>query len=173
MAATKLETLSEIFNQKFFRIPDYQRGYAWEEKQLKEFWNDLKNLKDDGSHYAGLITVEEVKEKDKKTERWSEDKWLFDKGLKAYYVIDGQQRLTTCIILIDSIIKFVSKNEINYTPKRNCKANFYTKKQTVINLIYLVMKRTIQVTNISKQRYFLRYPYHRIKSLNKRYTLTI
>jgi uncharacterized protein with ParB-like and HNH nuclease domain len=30
MASNNLETLSELFNDKVFRIPDYQRGYAWE-----------------------------------------------------------------------------------------------------------------------------------------------
>ena len=29
MANNQLSTLNEIFNNKLFRIPDYQRGYAW------------------------------------------------------------------------------------------------------------------------------------------------
>ncbi len=27
--SAKLWTIDEIFNGNFFRIPDYQRGYAW------------------------------------------------------------------------------------------------------------------------------------------------
>ena len=29
MADNKLLSLNEIFNEKFFRIPDFQRGYSW------------------------------------------------------------------------------------------------------------------------------------------------
>ena len=30
MADNKLQSLTEIFNEKFFRIPDFQRGYSWD-----------------------------------------------------------------------------------------------------------------------------------------------
>ncbi|MDD3358443.1 MAG: DUF262 domain-containing protein [Parabacteroides sp.] len=38
--------LSELFNNKIFRIPDYQRGYAWSEKQLTELWDDIDEIKE-------------------------------------------------------------------------------------------------------------------------------
>lgn len=45
--ADDLKSLSEIFSgNNLFRIPDYQRGYAWQDKQLIEFWDDIRNLKD-------------------------------------------------------------------------------------------------------------------------------
>lgn len=37
MADNKLQSLIEIFNEKFFRIPDFQRGYSWEISQLEDF----------------------------------------------------------------------------------------------------------------------------------------
>ena len=40
-------SLSELFNRKLFRIPDYQRGYAWEKQQVEDFWNDLMLLHKD------------------------------------------------------------------------------------------------------------------------------
>lgn len=46
-----LESLSSPFNNKIFRIPDYQRGYAWERKQLDDFWEDLITLPNDRFHY--------------------------------------------------------------------------------------------------------------------------
>lgn len=36
MSENKLQSLSEIFNEKFFRIPDFQRGYAWEELEKRK-----------------------------------------------------------------------------------------------------------------------------------------
>jgi len=84
MASNNLETLSELFNDKVFRIPDYQRGYAWGKNQINDFWSDLNNLDNDRIHYTGMITVEK-------------------KG-DYYHVIDGQQRLTTIMILIKVIL---------------------------------------------------------------------
>jgi hypothetical protein len=39
--ATELKPLQEFFNKRLFRIPDYQRGYAWGLDQVKDFWDDL------------------------------------------------------------------------------------------------------------------------------------
>ena len=36
MANSNLKTLSEIFNEKVFRIPDYQRGYSWGVDELED-----------------------------------------------------------------------------------------------------------------------------------------
>ena len=33
----ELQSLSQIFQNKIFRIPDYQRGYAWQDLQLRDF----------------------------------------------------------------------------------------------------------------------------------------
>ena len=60
MAETKLCSLNELFNTKFFRIPDFQRGYSWGDVQLEDFWSDLENLKDRKSHYTGLLTIEPI-----------------------------------------------------------------------------------------------------------------
>ncbi|MDD5615185.1 MAG: DUF262 domain-containing HNH endonuclease family protein [Candidatus Methanoperedens sp.] len=119
MAESKLQSLVEIFNQKFFRIPDYQRGYSWEEEQLDDFWVDLENLKPNKFHYTGLLTVESIEKKNiERLEKWHDDLWMFDKGLKAYYIIDGQQRLTTIIILLKVIIdKFDESEGINFEPR--------------------------------------------------------
>lgn len=34
----QLLSMSKIFSEKIFRIPDYQRGYAWTLKEVKDFW---------------------------------------------------------------------------------------------------------------------------------------
>ncbi len=116
MAENKLQSLTEIFNNKFFRIPDYQRGYAWQIEHLEDFWEDLESLNISKFHYTGLLTVEPLeKNQVEKIEKWQDDLWLLDKGLKAYYIIDGQQRLTTTIILIQSILnKFNDDDGINF-----------------------------------------------------------
>lgn len=61
MAAPELSSLDEIFTRKIFRIPDYQRGYAWKYEQLRDFWEDVVNLQEDREHYLGLLTIKVTK----------------------------------------------------------------------------------------------------------------
>ena len=35
----QLKSLSKLFSDNLFRIPDFQRGYAWTQKEVDEFWN--------------------------------------------------------------------------------------------------------------------------------------
>ena len=37
--ANELQPLSLLFQNRLFRIPDYQRGYAWLQQQLVDFAN--------------------------------------------------------------------------------------------------------------------------------------
>ena len=112
---TTLLTLSKIFTERLFRIPDYQRGYAWTEKQLKDFWSDLEQLEIGKNHYVGVLTLERVDEKS--FNKWDDDKWIIkSKKYEPYYIVDGQQRLTTAIILIEAIVESLNENEeLNYT----------------------------------------------------------
>ena len=71
-----------------FYIPDFQRQYSWKNNNLDELWKDLveayKN-KDD-IYFLGSIVL--VKEKD-----------------NNFAIIDGQQRLTTLVIMMDVLLK--------------------------------------------------------------------
>ena len=60
MADNKLQSLNEIFNEKIFRIPNFQRGYSWELSHLEDFWEDMEILKDGGTHYTGVLTVQSL-----------------------------------------------------------------------------------------------------------------
>lgn len=104
-----LESLDVILRENLLRIPDYQRGYSWEEKEVKDFWEDLELILGNRNHYAGVLTFEQV---DKNTyEQWKTDNWLInERRINPYYVVDGQQRLTTAVILLITILK-ISKNK--------------------------------------------------------------
>lgn len=107
-----LKTLGDLFQNKYFIVPDYQRGYAWENKQFEDFYEDIIILQKKESHYTGLIALEEIPEEDMKKEYLSTLRWLEDDlGLKGYYIVDGQQRLTTCIIFINEIVNYINKIE--------------------------------------------------------------
>ena len=102
----ELVSLSDLFNQKIFRIPDYQRGYAWKNQQLEDFWDDLYNLTGDRIHYTGMLSLKQLKIEDCTT--WVEEKWILG-TYKPYHIVDGQQRLTTFIILLNSIISLAQQ----------------------------------------------------------------
>ena len=107
----ELLSLQDLFNKKIFRIPDYQRGYSWEELQLKEFWSDLLNLLPDRDHYTGMISLKKLDSDYVSNEKWNDEKWLIENwGYVPYHVVDGQQRLTTFIILINEIVSYYIKN---------------------------------------------------------------
>ena len=102
--ANELEPLSLLFQNRLFRIPDYQRGYAWQKPQLVDFWSDLINLQEGRYHYTGLLSLKVLKNME--TESWGSDLWMVKKGFKPCHIVDGQQRVTTFIILLNEIVEF-------------------------------------------------------------------
>lgn len=104
-----LITLSELFSENhFYRIPDYQRGYSWD-KEFKELWKDIISLyrieNDEKKHYTGMLALDEIKE-----ERDKENENLLE--TESFYIVDGQQRITSLVITLKSIINYTEENDI-------------------------------------------------------------
>lgn len=142
--ANELHSLSILFQNRLFRIPDYQRGYAWKREQLADFWDDLMNLQEDRYHYTGLLSLKPLSRKDVKS--WDGDEWLLDSGFKPFHVVDGQQRLTTFSILMFELVSFVQqlpdnvkKSDedifIGFESLRDIKAKYILRKRPPQNLI--------------------------------------
>lgn len=112
----ELESLKTIFKDRIFKIPDYQRGYAWTTRQLKDFWEDLVNVPMDRYHYTGLLSLKKL---DKNVwTNWNEERWLMeDRGFKAFHIVDGQQRLTTFVVFIQAISELIENLEENKEKK--------------------------------------------------------
>ena len=97
------KSLDSLFKEKILRIPDYQRGYAWQRGQLKDFWEDLINLSSGRSHYTGVITLKEIEKR--KIQETDNEYWLVDEdSYKVYHIVDGQQRLTTFVIFVQAFL---------------------------------------------------------------------
>lgn len=106
------KSLDSLFKEKIFRIPDYQRGYAWQKSQLKDFWEDLINLSGDRSHYTGVLTLKEVSSKE--VSETDNEFWLVDDhSYRMYHIVDGQQRLTTFVVFLQAFIDFVKELDGN------------------------------------------------------------
>ncbi|MGI9017169.1 MAG: DUF262 domain-containing protein [Euzebya sp.] len=100
MAQHQEVTLAGVFNERFLHVPDYQRPYAWGPKQLDDLWEDLDLLGPTGRHYAGTLVLKP--QRDGSGEPVISVEELGD-VLHHMDVVDGQQRLTTCLILLDRL----------------------------------------------------------------------
>lgn len=108
-----LSSLDDVFYKRIFRIPDYQRGYAWTKKQLTDFWDDLVSLDQKRLHYTGVLTIKPIPEDI--TEHWNNESWLIAKrSYRLYFVVDGQQRLTTISIFLQALIEHAEKLNVEF-----------------------------------------------------------
>lgn len=112
------KSLDSLFKDQIYRIPDYQRGYAWQEGQLKDFWDDLINLTNNRSHYAGVLTLKQIPKNEIQID--SKEYWLV-KGhsYHVHHIVDGQQRLTTFIIFIQAFVDIVIELPTNKGREKN------------------------------------------------------
>jgi hypothetical protein len=97
--------IRELFIGKIFRVPDYQRTYAWDVKNWRDFWEDIKEgLITKTPHYWGTITLRNTGES-----QYDKESAL---SFNIYQVVDGQQRLTTIYLFLFALSKVGKKPEI-------------------------------------------------------------
>ena len=95
-------SITQIFNERLFVIPDYQRGYAWREKQCEELMEDIELLPAGKEHYTGTLVLHPQP---------TEPASARDGKLYSYHhVVDGQQRLTTLTILLRVLRQAILEN---------------------------------------------------------------
>ena len=93
-----LVSLDGLFFSRVFRIPDYQRGYSWETRQIREFLEDLEILEDNRYHYTGTVVLHQ-------THSGSTQKDAEGNSYRLVDIVDGQQRVTTIVLLLDGICR--------------------------------------------------------------------
>ncbi|GAA8900412.1 hypothetical protein BTM188_14930 [Helicobacter pylori] len=98
----ELLNLDGVIEKGVFEIPSYQRGYAWQDRQLKDFWNDLEHVSKLGDkfHYMHSLTLRELENE-------------FESS--AFEIIDGQQRLATSLILLGLLAKTTKHKDPKYS----------------------------------------------------------
>ena len=81
----ELWEVNKLINKHFF-IPTYQRGYRWETQQVEDLLNDLYEFKNNADTSAGqFYCLQPI---------------VVKKRGEQFDVIDGQQRLTTILIIL-------------------------------------------------------------------------
>jgi len=96
MIEPRYGVLQTLFADRVFRIPHYQRFYSWQKRQREDLFSDLEKLatgSEDQHHFMATIVCH----------RTAETKDVGAVQYRVYDVVDGQQRLTTLILLLKSI----------------------------------------------------------------------
>ena len=111
-------SLEDLFHKRLFSVPDYQRGYAWGPEQITDFLEDLEMLAPGRVHYTGTVVLH----------RRADVSELEDEGGNTYAhvdIVDGQQRLTTILLLLDAIQKALQDPIIAAEPlARGIRSNY-------------------------------------------------
>jgi hypothetical protein len=91
VATTKI---SDFFNGKFFEIPKYQRGFAWDRQNIRDLFDDIiESIESNSNHYIGTIVLSRSKE-----------------SVDKYFIVDGQQRITTISLIIQALVHCLDEN---------------------------------------------------------------
>lgn len=97
----------ELLKVKHVHLPIFQRQYCWSDKVLRGYWNDLLKLTDPEKKRAPKHNIGKL--------------FVFE-GDNKLLVIDGQQRITTTVILLSSM-KYHLLNNIKVTFKNKDRIN--------------------------------------------------
>lgn len=87
--------LSQLLERRLFRIPDYQRSYSWTSRQRTDLFEDIETVHasgPDANHFMATVVCLRRREQLLGTDNYH----MLD-------VVDGQQRLTTVVLLFKAI----------------------------------------------------------------------
>jgi len=146
-------------NGKRYKVPNFQRDYSWELQQWQDLFDDLYEIYEQREnhvkHYIGSIVLEKP-----------------DANKEEYYIIDGQQRITTLLLLILAIIEHLEKID---TPESKKRADIY---KSYINFElgskigeYFSRLELNRTTNDDFKMYFNKYRFDTLRS-NKKFNKT-
>lgn len=96
--ANQASTINKIFFGKTLNIPEYQRSYAWEKQNVRDLIEDInESLETNSSHYIGTVVLAKTDIPD------------------TYNIVDGQQRLTTILMILNVLIlRLKDSDDIRY-----------------------------------------------------------
>lgn len=88
--AYELLTLKDIFDSgnRQLSVPDYQRGYSWEDEQRTDLIGDIAQIiTQDHRHFTGTVVASQ-----------NNESTVFD-------LVDGQQRITSLVIFMSCLLR--------------------------------------------------------------------
>lgn len=143
------QTIYQLFSDKKsdFLIPDYQRPYAWGDVECQTLWDDI---------FAFAFPDDDC-DKFKKDDEYFLGPIVTYKNNGKQEIIDGQQRLTTLMLLLRAFYKkFLNMQDKNSVSIRNSIAKCIWKSDEFDNLIEDELKIDSQVSTDDDKEEFLK-----------------
>ena len=97
--------LDDLLSKRLFRIPQYQRAYSWGTKQRTDLFEDIKQsfrAGNDRDHFMATIVGLRKKKR-----------LIITDEHQVIEIVDGQQRITTLILLLKAIAKALDPSDPN------------------------------------------------------------
>lgn len=148
MSATNFKTENNTYrklisNSLSYRIPHFQPDYSWTENEWEDLWADIMGvIQADGepAHYMGYLVLQ------------SQDNRTFD-------VIEGQQRLTTLMLIILAALKNLTRLIAEKNNPENNQQRMDQIRQTYIAYLdpVTLVPRTKLTLNRNNDVYFQNY----------------
>src|SRR2546422_5504790 len=79
------QTVKNLLETSFYRIPRFQRPYSWDRENVDDFWADAV-VAEDPDYFIGSFVLHKSKS-----------------NPDTLFVVDGQQRLTTITLLLAAV----------------------------------------------------------------------
>ena len=96
-------TFAELIQGRLFRIPQYQRAYSWQRKQRQDLFDDIQRVFDQGSDRSHFMATMVGLRRKVQTIVTTEH--------QVIEVVDGQQRITTLILLLKAIANAIDPSD--------------------------------------------------------------
>lgn len=116
-------TLQQFLLNRTLHIPAYQRDYSWTTNQVNDLLTDIQEAIDtNAEHYLGTIVI------------------AGPGAENSYEIVDGQQRLTTLILIIHALVqrldindreRITTEDNLLYISQNFLKVNFGTNKEFI------------------------------------------
>lgn len=81
----EIKGIGKLIKESHLKVPIYQRPFAWEEKQIEELLNDIKESINEEEYFLGTIVLTKIQE------------------LNRLEIVDGQQRISTIAIFFAAL----------------------------------------------------------------------
>lgn len=127
-----LRSIFDFFSCFDFTIPNYQRPYKWEEKNLNALLSDLKKYREKSAYRLGSLVFHR------------------GPGSKIYDIVDGQQRTLTLSLLVKAIFE-VYRSTSDAEKSRNISDETLKKDLDKINIRIEGFFRKTEFSNIISQ----------------------
>lgn len=113
----------KLDKNKYFVIPEYQRGYSWTISQCEKLWNDIESFVEsdgDDNYFFGTVIID-------------------CSHFNQLSLIDGQQRTTTFLLLLKALLLHINKiipKIVDDEVLRGLKSGLEDRQKVIMSILY-------------------------------------